>query len=136
MISSGIPTAGQERECQSMKEAEDDLRVSFYILTEQLAECVVSLLGLGFPSSSEGHNGGCRGCWSVEGVKAEMLRQAKGEQGTEARNDPCLYTVHLSPRHSFACDDTRERLQLKVMSTSGFKGGGNKRQMGVYGVHR
>lgn len=39
-------------------------------LTEQLAESIVSLLGLGFPSSSESHSGDVGG-WRREGRDAE-----------------------------------------------------------------
>lgn len=43
-----------------------------YILTEQLAELVVPLLGLGFPFSSEGHLlGGVGGGWRCVSRDAE-----------------------------------------------------------------
>lgn len=90
-------------------------------LTEQLAEGIISLLGLSFPSSSEGHFGGVGG-WRCECRDAEASRGKS--KGTETESVPCLYTVHLSPPPSSACDDTREQLHLEMMSTMAYEGEG------------
>lgn len=63
-------------------------------------------------------------------VGGEMWEQRcwgklREKQGTETENVPCLYTVHLSPPPSSACDDTREQLKLKMMTTIGYEGEGN-----------
>ncbi len=90
MMSSGIPRVGTEDESEvivaqvsvaksgrRIREALFWLRgfLGWVYLTQQLAELVVSLLGLNFPFSSEGHFGGVGG-WRCESRDAEPSWEA------------------------------------------------------------
>lgn len=96
--------------------------LNWVCLTKQLAELIVALLGLGFPSSSEGHIGDV---WWVEAWEQRCWGRLREKQGTETETVSCLYTAHLSPPPSSTCDDTRGQLQLKMVSTIGYEGEGN-----------
>lgn len=78
-------------------------------LTQHFAEGVVSLLGLSFPSSSEGHFCCCR--W-VEVCEQRSRRQAEGN--ARCWEEDCCRLYTLQPPIP-ACDVTGEKLQLEMM---------------------
>lgn len=94
MTSAGIPVWKQRGTRSEKRPANVRKEERPVPLTQQLAEVVVSLLGLGFPSSSEGHRG------DAGGARVEMLRQAEEQQGGAPAALPCLYTPALPHLHS------------------------------------
>lgn len=100
-------------------------------LTEQLAELFVTLLGLQFPFSGEGHD--CGGGW----LEASRDAEASGGKSEVLSVRPSLVYILTSPwpPPSSPCGDSRGQLRLVMMSTIGYEGGGhnlNKRPfMGI-----
>lgn len=138
MTSSGMPIVGREEDARSKKAKDVQKTMEFRSRGSGKFEPAFSpstLQKASYPS------------WvSVSHLPANdilvMLRveewdqrcwgKLRKEQGTETKNITRLYTLDLSPPPSFACDDTKEQLQLNMMSSTGYEGEANKKHKQVF----